>query len=174
MLSPRTIAPVSYTHLADEEGIRKQIYEILRPHFTSGTARRTTSLLETLRLEAYTPELPIQEDRIHVANGTLFLSGAFCTEKEFCRNRLPIQYDPSAPQPVTWLRFLSDLLEPEDILTLQEYLGYCLIPTNRGQVMMLLKGCLLYTSRWFAANLLRKSYPPWTIMPLSAVIRASG
>ena len=39
-----------------------------------------------------------------------------------------------------WLRFLSDLLEPEDILTLQEYLGYCLIPTNRRQVMMLLKG----------------------------------
>ena len=35
---------------------------------------------------------------------------------------------------------LSDLLEPEDILTLQEYLGYCLIPTNRGQVMMMLKG----------------------------------
>ena len=35
---------------------------------------------------------------------------------------------------------LSDLLEAEDILTLQEYLGYCLIPTNRGQVMMLLKG----------------------------------
>ncbi|MEI3238881.1 MAG: hypothetical protein V8S32_02280 [Lachnospiraceae bacterium] len=41
---------------------------------------------------------------------------------------------------MTWLRFLSDLLEAEDILTLQEYLGYCLIPTNRGQVMMLLKG----------------------------------
>ena len=35
---------------------------------------------------------------------------------------------------------MSDLLEAEDILTLQEYLGYCLIPTNRGQVMMLLKG----------------------------------
>ena len=113
---------------------------MLRPHFTSGTARRATSLLKTLKLEAYTPELPIQEDRIHVANGTLFLSDAFCTEKEFCRNRLPIRYDPSAPQPVIWLRFLSDLLEPEDVLTLQEYLGYCLIPTNRGQVMMLLKG----------------------------------
>ena len=126
--------------VADEESIRKQIYEMLRPHFTSGTARRATSLLETLKLEAYTPELPIQEDRIHVANGTLFLNGEFRTEKEFCRNRLPIRYDPSAPQPVTWLRFLSDLLEPEDILTLQEYLGYCLIPTNRGQVMMLLKG----------------------------------
>ena len=120
--------------VADEEGIRKQIYEMLRPHFTSGTARRATGLLETLRLEAYTPELPIQEDRIHVANGTLFLNGEFRAEKEFCRNRLPIRYDPSAPQPVIWLRFLSDLLEAEDILTLQEYLGYCLIPTNRGQV----------------------------------------
>ena len=126
--------------VAEEEGIRKQIYEMLLPHFTSGTARRATSLLETLKLEAYTPELPIQEDRIHVANGTLFLNGEFRTEKEFCRNRLPIRYDPNAPQPVIWLRFLSDLLEPEDVLTLQEYLGYCLIPTNRGQVMMLLKG----------------------------------
>ena len=126
--------------VADEEGIRKQIYEMLRPHFTSGTARRATSLLKTLRLEAYTQELPIQEDRIHIANGTLFLNGEFRVEKEFCRNRLPIRYDPNAPQPVTWLRFLSDLLEPEDVLTLQEYLGYCLIPTNRGQVMMLLKG----------------------------------
>lgn len=67
--------------VADEEGIRKQIYEMLRPHFTSGTARRATGLLETLRLEAYTPELPIQEDRIHVANGTLFLNGEFRAEK---------------------------------------------------------------------------------------------
>lgn len=93
-----------------------------------------------LKLEAYAPDLPLHEDRIHVANGTLFLSGEFCPEKEFCRNRLPVRFNPNAPQPVTWLRFLSELLEETDILTLQEYLGYCLIPTNRGQVMMLLKG----------------------------------
>ena len=55
--------------VTDEEGIRKQIYEMLRPHFTSGTARHGTSLLETLRLEAYTQELPIQEDRIQNALG---------------------------------------------------------------------------------------------------------
>ena len=126
--------------VVDEEGIRKQIYEMLRPHFTGGTACRATSLLETLRLEAYTQELPIQEDRIHVANGTLFLNGEFRAEKEFCRNRLPIRYDPSAPQPVTWLRFLSDLLEPEDILTLQEYLGYLLIPSTKAQKMLVMTG----------------------------------
>ena len=139
-LHPFFVPPVY--DLLQPQGFFKieEVYEMLRPHFTSGTARRASTLLETLRLEAYTPELPIQEDRIHVANGTLFLNGEFCAEKEFCRNRLPILYDPSAPQPVTWLRFLFDLLEAEDILTLQEYLGYCLIPTNRGQVMMLLKG----------------------------------
>ena len=31
--------------VADEEGIRKQIYEMLRPHFTSGTARRAVQHL---------------------------------------------------------------------------------------------------------------------------------
>ena len=126
--------------VTDEEGIRKQIYEMLRPHFTSGLAKRASGLLEMLKLEAYAPDLPLHEDRIHVANGMLFLSGEFRSEKEFCRNRLPVRFNPNAPQPVHWLRFLSELLEETDILTLQEYLGYCLIPTNRGQVMMLLKG----------------------------------
>ena len=126
--------------ITDEESIRKQIYEMLRPHFSCGLAKRASGLLEMLKLEAYAPDLPLHEDRIHVSNGTLFLSGAFRPEKEFCRNRLPVKFDPNAPQPVHWLRFLSELLEETDILTLQEYLGYCLIPTNRGQVRMLLKG----------------------------------
>ena len=56
------------------------------------------------------------------------------------RQRECLRYDANAPQPVTWLHFLSELLEDEDVLTLQEYLGYCLLPTNRGQTMMLLKG----------------------------------
>ncbi len=124
----------------DEEVIRKQIYEILKPHITSGIAKRLENLLEMLRLEAYTPNLPVQEDRIHVTNGTLYLNGKFEKVKQFCRNRLPVAYNPTAPQPTAWLNFLSDLLEPEDILTLQEYMGYCLIPTTRGQTMMLLKG----------------------------------
>lgn len=159
--------------VTDEEGVRKQIYEMLRPHITSGTARRATTLLETLRLEAYTPELPICEDRIHTANGTLFLNSEFRVEKEFCRNRLPVSYDPSAPQPKAWLRFLSDLLEPEDILTLQEYLGYCLIPTNRGQVMMLLKGnggegksrIGVVMQKMLGSNLKTAASPRWSAAP---------
>jgi len=126
--------------IADENQIKKDLYEMLKPHISAGLAKKAANLLETLRLEAYAPSLPLHEDRLHVANGTLFLNGEFTESKEFCRNRLPVRYRPDALQPVTWLRFLSELLELEDIQTLQEYLGYCLIPTNRGQAMMLLKG----------------------------------
>lgn len=113
---------------------------MLRSYLSSGLAKRSSNLLEMLRLEAYIPALPLHEDRLHVANGTLFLDGKFNEDKDFCRNRLPVKYNPDAPEPRAWLQFLSELLEPEDILTLQEYLGYCLIPTTRGQTMMLLKG----------------------------------
>ena len=124
----------------DDESVRKMIYDMLRPYLNKGLAKLSTGLLEMLKLEAYVPELPVYEDRLHVANGTLYVDGKFDKHKDFCRNRLPVKYNPDAPQPVTWLRFLSELLEDEDILTLQEYLGYCLIPTTRGQTMMLLKG----------------------------------
>ena len=32
------------------------------------------------------------------------------------------------------------VLQPEDIPTLQEFLGYCLLPTTKGQKMLMLIG----------------------------------
>ena len=50
----------------------------------------------------------------------MYLDGTFQEGKpEIVRNRLPVRYDPKAPQPVHWLLFLSDLLYPEDIPTVQ-------------------------------------------------------
>ena len=48
----------------------------------------------------------------------------------------------NADHPYTvWLSLIHIcLLYPEDIPTLQEYIGYCLIPSNKGQRMMILKG----------------------------------
>ena len=126
--------------ITDENKLRKEVYDRIKPFFTQGVTKRVTALIDTMRMECYSPDLPLHHDRIHVKNGTLFLDGNFTPDKDYCRNRLPVKYDANAPQPVTWLHFLSELLEDEDILTLQEYLGYCLLPTNRGQTMMLLKG----------------------------------
>ena len=54
----------------------------------------------------------------------------------FCMNVL----SGYTPKPVLWLSFLNGLLYPEDIPTLQEFIGYCLIPSNKGQRMMVIKG----------------------------------
>ena len=61
-------------------------------------------------------------------------------EKELCLNRLPVEYQPDAPAPTKWLEFLDGLLIPEDILTLQEYLGYLLIPSTKAQKMLVMTG----------------------------------
>lgn len=126
--------------VTDEDKLRREIYEMLKPYFSTGLGKRVNNLLDALRLEAYAPDLPIQRDRIHVANGTLFLDGTFSGEREFCRNRLPVAYNPDAPTPATWLKFLNELLYPEDIPTLQEFMGYCFLPTTKGQKMLMLIG----------------------------------
>ena len=94
-----------------------------------------------MKLAALVEDFPPKADRIHLSNGTLFLDGKFVEGKsEIVRNRFPVAYNPNAPKPVLWLQFLDGLLYPEDIPTLQEYIGYCLIPSNKGQRMMVIKG----------------------------------
>ena len=126
--------------VTDEDKLRREVYELLKPYFSNALGKRVNNLLEALRLEAYAPDLPIQRDRIHLANGTLLLDGTFSGEREFCRNRLPVAYNPDAPAPATWLRFLDELLYQEDIPTLQEFMGYCFLPTTKGQKMLMLIG----------------------------------
>ena len=124
----------------DEGEISQMILDEVRGCLTNGVAKAVSNLLASLKLMAYSPPLPIETDRIHVANGTYFLNGTFTEDKTYCNNRLKVAYNPNAPQPKRWLHFLSDLLEPEDIPTLQEYLGYCLIPSTKGQKMLMLIG----------------------------------
>ena len=124
----------------DENRLKKEIYDRIKPYVTSNIAKRVTNLLDVMRMECCAADLLLYQDRIHVANGTYHLDGTFSTEKDYCRNRLPVAYHLEAPQPVTWLHFLSQLLEPEDILTLQEFIGYCFIPSTKGQKMLMLTG----------------------------------
>lgn len=126
--------------IEDEDRLKKDIFDTVSSCIVSGLSRQINSLLELLRMTCYAPPLPVHIERIHVANGTYYLSGFFTEEKEFCMGRLPVAYNPEAEAPVQWLRFLNELLDPEDILTLQEYIGYCLIPTNKAQKMLILTG----------------------------------
>ena len=61
--------------VTDEAKLMRNILEKIEPYVTSGLSRKVQNLLEALRLMCYSDPLPVETDRIHVANGTLFLDG---------------------------------------------------------------------------------------------------
>ena len=127
--------------VTDDLPLRGEIYDKLKFCAVNNIPRKITNILEVLKLEAQVPDFPPEQDRIHLSNGTLLLNGTFTKGRPaIVRNRLPVVYNPHAPTPVTWLKFLDGLLHAEDIPTLQEFFGYCLIPSNKGQRMMVIKG----------------------------------
>lgn len=127
--------------VTDELPLRGEIFEELKCCAVSNIPRKISNIVELMKLAALVEDFPPETDRIHLANGTLFLDGTFTEGKpEIVRCRLPVAYNPNAPTPARWLAFLEGLLYPEDIPTLQEYIGYCLIPSNKGQRMMVIKG----------------------------------
>ena len=142
--------PLEYTENAfftnqgrmkDESLLQQAILVRLQRLIGSNITRRINSIIELMKIITKTDKLLPQPDRVHVANGTLFLDGRFDPGMDkIVRSRFPVPYTPDAPQPTHWLRFLSELLYPEDIPTLQEFIGYCLIPSHKGQRMMVIKG----------------------------------
>ena len=125
----------------DEAELKQLILKEIQAFIIHGLSKKVSNLLESLRIIAYSAPLDIEVDCIHLKNGVYHLAdGTFQKSRLFCRNRLPVAYNSKAAKPERWLTFLNELLEPEDIPTLQEYLGYCLIPCTKGQKMMFLLG----------------------------------
>ncbi len=121
--------------------VEKEIYDHLSCYYSTSLAKKVHSALEVLKLECRKDRLPLSETKIHCANGCYSLmEESFSQKQDICLYRLPVKYNPQAPRPALWLDFLKDLLEPGDILTLQEYMGYCLLPVNYAQKMLLIIG----------------------------------
>lgn len=116
--------------------------EIMR-YIMTGISKKVRAISDALKLYCYSDELPLRDNEIHLLNGTLKTDGTFTAEKFFCRNRLNVSYqvfEHEAYYPEYFLAFLLDLLDTKDIDTLQEYLGYCLIPSTKGQKMLFMIG----------------------------------
>ena len=127
--------------VTDELPLRGEVFEELKCCAVSNIPRKISNIVELMKLAALVEDFPPETDRLHLANGTLFLDGTFTEGKpDIVRCRLPVAYNPNGPVPTRWLAYLEGLLYPEDIPTLQEFIGYCLIPSNKGQRMMVIKG----------------------------------
>ena len=50
--------------VSDENRLRRELYDAINTYVTTGLAKKVDGLLELLRVQAYTPELPVQR-RVH-------------------------------------------------------------------------------------------------------------
>ncbi len=111
---------------------------------TTGISRKVKALLEALKLFCHSEPIPVSENEIHLLNGILKTDGTWISEKRFCVNRLNVFYRTEMQngncRPDNFLKFLDELLDFEDVKTLQEYLGYCLIPSTKGEAMLFIIG----------------------------------
>ena len=117
---------LGFNGVVDDSVVRACIYDMIKPFVNIGISRKINQLLTALKFEAYSAELIPDGNMIHLLNGTYYLNGAFTTEKKICHSRLQVAYNPDAPNPTLFRDFLNDLLYPDDILTLQEWIGYCM------------------------------------------------
>ena len=125
----------------NENRLLHEIHQEIRYAARNDIAKKAKRMVEAIKIETYREEWDTQLDRIHLKNGTYYLDErGFVPDKELCLNRFPVEYQADAPAPAAWLNFLDGLLVPEDIPTLQEYLGYLLIPSTKAQKMMILTG----------------------------------
>ena len=120
--------------------MEKKILNIIEHYWTSGISAKVTAILSGFKMYTRSDPLSIKEDRVHFKNGTYFVNQKFINQKEWTQNRLTVNYNKDAPKPEKWLAFLDGLLEADDIVCLQEFMGYCFIPSTKGQKMLLLIG----------------------------------
>ena len=128
--------------------VQNEILESISPRLTTNIASNTKKVVDALKITAYRDDFDFADKMlIPFANGDMELDGTkqwvFTVDgKQPVPYRLPVRFVPlSQPHKTPYFdKWLNDLFTPEDIITLQEYIGYCLLPTTRGQKCLLLIG----------------------------------
>ncbi len=127
--------------MVKEDRIRNEVYSRISPYSPNNVARLVSSLVTAIKLASYAEDSPPDPSIIRLKNGMYKVSDrSFTGEHDICMQRLPVCYNPDAAEPKRWLAFLDDLIHPEDIPVLQEFIGYTLVATNRAQAMLLIIG----------------------------------
>lgn len=141
----------------DKALLGAEIYDELVNHgITTNTARKCEQIIGAMQKHYFSFAPPPADDEIHVNNGYLIIMphwweselGAiprFVPEKKFCPYRIPVDFDPTPNDGklrfnMRFTAFLLSLFSHEDMMTLLEFLGYCLLPTTKAQTAMFVVG----------------------------------
>lgn len=128
-----------------EEILARDIWKtIANVGVSRNVAQYTKKLLEVVKLSSTVDKLVTDRDVIPFANGDLHL---YKEGWEFHENsygctayRLPTSLPRTATSMKYFNKWLNDLFYPEDIRTIRQYLGYCLVPTTQAQKALFLIG----------------------------------
>lgn len=151
----------SYYAVVEPDAVRRDVYAFIEQIGGYPSSKTVGEVVDALKGVAlvergfYSPPCWLADDDREVEypakdilscrNGLLHLpSGTVLdqTPSFFTRNGLSYDYDPAAPRPAAWLKFLDDVWghDPEQITLLQEIFGYLLTPDTSRQKFFLLLG----------------------------------
>lgn len=121
------------------------IMKDIKGYVRSNVGDKAEKLLKGIKQYCYTEPPTPTLDKIHFKNGTLSrdkngLFTVWSNEKEFCINRINADYDPNAKAPTKFLDYLKTVYYEDDQRTIQQYCGYCLLPTTILQKALLVIG----------------------------------
>lgn len=136
---------VFYTkdHQATEEMIARDIWESIEQVGINKDVDKTVNKLLGVVKKASTVEhLQANPNVIPFADGDLYLREKVYKVFDKCSTpyRLPVTLSLELGDMPHFTKWLHDLFYDEDIPTIQEYLGYCLVPTTRAQKALFLVG----------------------------------
>ena len=128
--------------------VQNEVLESISERLTTNIASNTKKVVDALKITSYRDNFDFADKMlIPFANGDMELNGTkrwvFTLDgKQPVPYRLPVKFVPLSKKRETpyFDKWLNDLFTPEDIVTIQEYIGYCLLPTTRGQKCLLLIG----------------------------------
>ena len=117
------------------QSLRRDIANSLGDAGWSGRIDTPTNAIFLSLKDMYSvDELPVNEKVIPLANGDLHIGKEEWVfrlgEKKHSPYRLSVNYVPTEKPTPLFNKWLNDVFAPEDIPTVQEIMGYCLVPTT--------------------------------------------
>lgn len=127
--------------IVDETVLRKRITEEISDYVEKDLALQVEKIIKAMQLILGVTELDKDINTVHLIGGDYHIdTDSFEAKTEISPNRLCVRYNPDAPEPEKFLEYMKGLFDASDISTVQESLGYCLIPSTICQFMLLLIG----------------------------------
>ena len=122
--------------------VSQYIQNEIEPYIRKNMDARVKSLFNLCKRRAYT-EFDMPDEFKMVFQNKAFEMGRDGRLTEVPHEKtlfsFPVEYDPAAKCP-KWENFIAGLIPAYAIRTIQQYMGYCLIPSKRAQVALFIIG----------------------------------